>query len=96
MEPQVQFCSGGLVLENNQFCFQFWFWKSDPILVQFWVSQSGTDINLWLAMVQDLFFQNKIIFKKFQFWFQYQNWIQNQTQFKFSLYYLEFGTRGSN
>jgi hypothetical protein len=38
MEPQVQFCSGGLVLENNQFCFQFWFWKSDSILVQFWVS----------------------------------------------------------
>jgi hypothetical protein len=42
------------------------------------------------------FFQNKIILKNFQFWFQYQNWIQNQTQFQFSLYYLEFGTRGSN
>jgi hypothetical protein len=63
MERQVQFCSGGLVLENNQFCFQFWFWKSDSILVQFWVSQSGTDINLWLALVQDLFSKTKL-FKK--------------------------------
>jgi hypothetical protein len=32
-------------------------------LVQFWVFQSGTDINLWLALIQDLFSKTKLFLK---------------------------------
>jgi hypothetical protein len=50
-------------LKIISFASSFGFGNQTRFLVQFGVSQSGTDINLWLAMVQDLFSKTKL-FKK--------------------------------